>query len=114
MMLRIHAVCQEIATEEQRVSADLIQIERLRDSCRARGGLTRESRSTMWELQLLSRARVRPGFTNAAVYSMNRDRANKWVERTAAMRFGLIGDGLQTAVVAVVSTLPAAVAHPCR
>jgi hypothetical protein len=42
------------------------------------------------------------------------DGANKWVERTAAMRFGLDGDGLQTAVIAVVSTLPAAVAHPSR
>ena len=39
---------------------------------------------------------------------------NNRVERTAAMRFSLIGDGLQTAVVSVVSTLPAAVAHPCR
>lgn len=40
--------------------------------------------------------------------------ANNRVERTTAMRFSLIGDGRQTAVVAVVSTLPAAVAHPCR
>ena len=39
---------------------------------------------------------------------------NNRVERTAAMRFGLDGDGLQTAVIAVVSALPAAVAHPCR
>ena len=39
---------------------------------------------------------------------------NNRVERTAAMRFGFDSDGLQTAVVAVVSTLPAAVAHPCR
>ena len=45
---------------------------------------------------------------------MNTTEANKQVERTAAPRFGLIGDGLQTAVVAVVSTLPAAVAHPGR
>ena len=37
----------------------------------------------------------------------------KQVERTAAMRFGFDGDGLQTAVVAVASALPAA-AHPCR
>ena len=96
------------------VSADLIQIEKLVNSCRARDDLTRESRSTMWELQLLSRARVRSGFTRAAVCSMNRDGANKWVERTAAMRFSFDGDGLQTAVVAVASALPAAVAHPCR
>ena len=39
---------------------------------------------------------------------------NKSLERTAAMRFGLDGDGLQAAVVAVESALPAAVAHPCR
>jgi hypothetical protein len=40
--------------------------------------------------------------------------ANKWVERTAAMRLDSDGDGLQTAVIAVASALPAAVAHPCR
>ena len=34
------------------------------------------------------------------------------VERPAAMRFGFDGDGLQTAVIAVASALPAAVAHP--
>jgi hypothetical protein len=45
---------------------------------------------------------------------MTQQRPNNRVERTAAMRFGLDGDGLQTDVVAVVSTLPAAVAHPCR
>lgn len=39
-------------------------------------------------------------------------RPNNRVERTAAMRFGFDGDGLQTAVIAVVSALPAAVAHP--
>lgn len=39
---------------------------------------------------------------------------NNRVERPAAMRFGLDGDGLQTAVVAAASALPAAVAHPCR
>jgi hypothetical protein len=39
---------------------------------------------------------------------------NNRVERTAAMRLDFDGDGLQTVVVAVVSTLPAAVAHPCR
>lgn len=36
------------------------------------------------------------------------------VERTAATRFGFHGDGMRTAVVAVVSALPTAVAHPCR
>lgn len=41
-------------------------------------------------------------------------KANNRVERTAAMRFDFDGDGLQTAVIAVVSALPAAVAHPCR
>ena len=41
-------------------------------------------------------------------------RPNNRVERTAAMRLDFDGDGLQTAVIAVVSTLPAAVAHPCR
>lgn len=39
---------------------------------------------------------------------------NNRVERTAAIRLDFDGDGLQTAVIAVVSALPAAVAHPCR
>jgi hypothetical protein len=38
---------------------------------------------------------------------------NDRVERTAAMRLDLIVDGWQTAVVAVASALPAAVADPC-
>ena len=46
--------------------------------------------------------------------SFQDERPNNRVERTAAMRFGFDGDGLQTAVVAVASALPAAVAHPCR
>lgn len=41
-------------------------------------------------------------------------RPNNRVERTAAARLDFDGDGSQTAVVAVVSALPAAVAHPCR
>ena len=87
-MLSFHAECQENAREKP-VSADLIQIESLVDSCRARDDFARESRSTMRELQLLSRTRVRPGFTNAAVCSMNRNGANNSVERTGAPRLGL-------------------------
>ena len=42
------------------------------------------------------------------------EQPNNRVERTAAMRLDFDGDCHQIAVVAVVSTLPAAVAHPCR
>jgi hypothetical protein len=41
-------------------------------------------------------------------------RPNNRVERTAAMRLDFDRDGLQIAVVAVASALPAAVAHPGR
>jgi len=40
--------------------------------------------------------------------------ANNRVERTAAMRFGFDGDGLQTTIIAVASAPPVTVAHPCR
>lgn len=46
------------------------------------------------------------------INQMRQEWANNRVERTAAMRFDLDGDGLQTAVIAVASALPAAVAHP--
>ncbi len=51
---------------------------------------------------------------SAESLSTTRWRSNNRVERTAAMRFGFEGDGLQTAVIAVASALSAAVAHPCR
>lgn len=45
---------------------------------------------------------------------MTKAHSNNRVERTAAMRLYFDGDGLQIAVIAVASALPAAVAHPCR